>query len=283
LLGSTRYGVGIDLWSAGCILAELLTGKPILPGRTEVEQLHRIFKLCGSPSEKYWKKWKLPHATIVKPQEPYKRCISDIFKEFSSSVFLIDKLLSIDPSDRGTATDALSSDFFTTKPYACEPSSLPKYPPSKEMDAKLREEKSRRQKELDRSGNDSEAFRKQRAPRYRRSKAVPVPEANAELQVNLHRQMFRVNGTSKSEKFPPPHQDGGFGVKLDNLHGTPLSFIASNASLISTDFEAKIEKSRKVGPDSHNLMKSLTLDIARSGRLQRRGNPKELNVSNEGK
>ena len=36
LLGATYYGVGVDLWSAGCILAELLLGKPILPGRTEV-------------------------------------------------------------------------------------------------------------------------------------------------------------------------------------------------------------------------------------------------------
>lgn len=36
LLGSTDYGVGIDLWSAGCILAELFAGRPIMPGRTEV-------------------------------------------------------------------------------------------------------------------------------------------------------------------------------------------------------------------------------------------------------
>jgi cyclin-dependent kinase 12/13 len=36
LLGATDYGVGVDLWSAGCILAELLYGKPIMPGRTEV-------------------------------------------------------------------------------------------------------------------------------------------------------------------------------------------------------------------------------------------------------
>lgn len=36
LLGATYYGVGVDLWSAGCILAELLGGKPIMPGRTEV-------------------------------------------------------------------------------------------------------------------------------------------------------------------------------------------------------------------------------------------------------
>ena len=36
LLGATYYGVGVDLWSAGCILAELLAGKPIMPGRNEV-------------------------------------------------------------------------------------------------------------------------------------------------------------------------------------------------------------------------------------------------------
>lgn len=36
LLGATEYGVGVDLWSSGCILAELFAGKPIMPGRTEV-------------------------------------------------------------------------------------------------------------------------------------------------------------------------------------------------------------------------------------------------------
>lgn len=36
LLGATNYDVAVDLWSAGCILAELLAGKPIMPGRTEV-------------------------------------------------------------------------------------------------------------------------------------------------------------------------------------------------------------------------------------------------------
>jgi serine/threonine protein kinase len=39
LLGATDYGVGVDLWSAGCILAELLAGKPIMPGRTEVSYI----------------------------------------------------------------------------------------------------------------------------------------------------------------------------------------------------------------------------------------------------
>ncbi|KAK8462409.1 hypothetical protein SEVIR_1G201800v4 [Setaria viridis] len=47
LLGATEYGVAVDLWSTGCILAELLAGKPIMPGQTEIEQLHKIFKLCA--------------------------------------------------------------------------------------------------------------------------------------------------------------------------------------------------------------------------------------------
>lgn len=43
LLGATDYGVGVDLWSAGCILAELLAGKPIMPARTEVTLVHTFF------------------------------------------------------------------------------------------------------------------------------------------------------------------------------------------------------------------------------------------------
>ncbi|KAL3324376.1 hypothetical protein AABB24_038500 [Solanum stoloniferum] len=147
LLGATEYEVAIDMWSAGCILAELSAGKPIMPGRTEVEQMHKIFKLCGSPSEEYWKKSKLPHATSFKPQHPYKRCVTDTFKDFPpSALALVDILLSIEPERRDTASSALNSEFFSTNPLPCDPSSLPKYPPSKEYDAKIREEEARRRK-----------------------------------------------------------------------------------------------------------------------------------------
>ncbi|KAK1293694.1 putative serine/threonine-protein kinase [Acorus calamus] len=145
LLGSTEYGVSVDLWSVGCVFAELLLGKPILQGRTEVEQLHKIFKLCGSPPDDYWKKSKLPHATIFKPQNPYDSCLRETFKDLpESAVSLIETLLSIEPYKRGTASSALASQYFTTKPYACDPSSLPKYPPNKEIDAKCREEARRK-------------------------------------------------------------------------------------------------------------------------------------------
>lgn len=43
LLGATKYGPAVDMWSVGCIFAELLNGKPILPGKNEVRYVHSFF------------------------------------------------------------------------------------------------------------------------------------------------------------------------------------------------------------------------------------------------
>jgi serine/threonine protein kinase len=76
-----------------------------------VEQLHKIFKLCGSPSEEYWKTSKLPHATIFKPTHPYKRCVAETFKDFPrSAMALLEVLLAVEPDRRGTASSALLSE-----------------------------------------------------------------------------------------------------------------------------------------------------------------------------
>lgn len=73
--------------------------------------MHKIFKLCGSPSDDFWKKTKLPHATSFKPQQPYKRRIADTFKEFpSTALALVDKLLAIEPENRESAGSALRSE-----------------------------------------------------------------------------------------------------------------------------------------------------------------------------
>lgn len=76
-----------------------------------MEQLHKIFKLCGSPSEEYWRRSKLPHATIFKPSHPYRRCVAETFKDFpKSALALMDVLLAIEPEHRGTASSALQSE-----------------------------------------------------------------------------------------------------------------------------------------------------------------------------
>ncbi|KAG9130267.1 hypothetical protein Leryth_004249 [Lithospermum erythrorhizon] len=194
LLGSTNYGVAVDLWSSGCVLAELLAGKNVMPGRTEVEQLHKIFKLCGSPSEDYWKKSNLPNATMFKPQLPYKRSLAETYKDFPrSSLTLLDSLLAFEPELRGSTTSALQSEFFTSKPLPCDPSSLPKYPPSKEYDAKLRDHKQRKRAEAGKKNefgsNSNDA---------KESKAKPASDVSSESSMSIQTWQERVEEKPKS-------------------------------------------------------------------------------------
>jgi len=50
LLGSNKYTKGVDMWSLGCILAELLLGKPVFPGTSTLNQLDRVMEVTGRPS-----------------------------------------------------------------------------------------------------------------------------------------------------------------------------------------------------------------------------------------
>lgn len=54
LLGSRTYNTSIDIWSAGCIMAEMYTGRPLFPGTTNEDQLQKIFRIMGTPSERSW-------------------------------------------------------------------------------------------------------------------------------------------------------------------------------------------------------------------------------------
>lgn len=54
LMGLRNYNTLIDIWLAGCILAEMFTGKPLFPGASNDDQLLRIFRLMGTPNEHTW-------------------------------------------------------------------------------------------------------------------------------------------------------------------------------------------------------------------------------------
>ncbi|XVE49938.1 hypothetical protein DITRI_Ditri01bG0122100 [Diplodiscus trichospermus] len=218
LLGASHYGIAIDLWSAGCILGELYSGKPILPGKTEVEQLHKIFKLCGSPSEEYWRKAKLSHSAAFKPLHPYRRSVAETFQHFPSpAVSLMETLLSIDPVDRRTAAFALKCEFFTTQPFACDPSSLPKYPPSKEIDAMLRDEEARRQRAVGSRGSRVDMERRgQNEPR-----AKPSSNSNTQVATSIQRRQPHPNFKSWSQMFKSHKADAFSGFLIDPPKQTP--------------------------------------------------------------
>ncbi|GMH24278.1 hypothetical protein Nepgr_026121 [Nepenthes gracilis] len=123
----------------------------------------------------------------------------------------MEMLLSIDPAERGSAALALESEFFTTKPLPCDPSSLPKYPPSKELDAKLRDEEARRQGV---AGNKDHRLDLERKV-ARESRAIPAPDANAELVISIQKRQAQSNSRSRSEKFNTQQEEVASGFPFE--------------------------------------------------------------------
>eukprot|EP00816_Leptocylindrus_hargravesii_P002479 CAMPEP_0196805396 /NCGR_PEP_ID=MMETSP1362-20130617/5158_1 /TAXON_ID=163516 /ORGANISM="Leptocylindrus danicus, Strain CCMP1856" /LENGTH=661 /DNA_ID=CAMNT_0042178287 /DNA_START=119 /DNA_END=2101 /DNA_ORIENTATION=+ len=126
LLGTTEYGTAVDMWSAGCILAELILGRPILPGKSEMEQLKLIFELIGSPETNQWEGYQsLPFVQSGKADItkylPLKGNLRERFPDRkipSAAMNLIENLLTMDPRKRMSARRALTSKYFITEPRA---------------------------------------------------------------------------------------------------------------------------------------------------------------------
>ncbi|KAK6115679.1 hypothetical protein DH2020_007948 [Rehmannia glutinosa] len=209
LLGCTDYGVGIDLWSGGCLMAEMLAGRPIMPGRTEVEQVHRIFKLCGTPSDEYYKRFKL--STALKPPQTYKSSIRETFRNFpSNSLDLLNTLLSLDPGHRGSATSALQNKFFHTAPLACDISGLPRIHTEDDDHALINDRRKHR---------TSKVKRRSQSQREQRSKG-----SKEEVPKNADRSVFGLEtgssstSTSSTSAKPPPtgNEDGLFSSRTES-------------------------------------------------------------------
>ncbi|XP_064459445.1 cyclin-dependent kinase 11B-like isoform X2 [Ornithodoros turicata] len=136
LLGVKEYSTPIDMWSVGCIFGELLTMKPLFPGKSDIDQLNRIFKDLGTPSEKIWPGYsELPLVRKVTFTEyPYNSLRGRFGHTLSNLGFdLLNKFLTYYPSQRITAEDALRHEFFKETPVPVEPSMFPTWPAKSEL------------------------------------------------------------------------------------------------------------------------------------------------------
>ncbi|KAJ3346607.1 regulator of ime2 [Entophlyctis luteolus] len=114
IFGSTNYGVSIDIWSTGCVLSELLLGSPIFPGESSVDQLVKIIKVLGTPTNEQVKSMNENYATYNFPiikASPWAKVFRNrpTTPDFCS---LLSKLIEYIPQMRITAMDALSMPFF---------------------------------------------------------------------------------------------------------------------------------------------------------------------------
>jgi len=108
LMGSSKYSSSIDIWSAGCIFAEMATGKPLFPGKNNNDQLLQIFKLLGTPNEKDWPTIKeLPEYKDDLPKYPAQKLTSVVPGLDADGYDLLNKMLQYDPALRISAQKAL--------------------------------------------------------------------------------------------------------------------------------------------------------------------------------
>lgn len=113
LLGSRTYSTSIDIWSAGCILAEMFTGHPLFPGTSNDDQLQRIFKLMGTPNEHTWPNISaLPNYRANFPVYPPQDLRVIIPQIDSVALDLLMSLLQMVPENRISARQALQHPWF---------------------------------------------------------------------------------------------------------------------------------------------------------------------------
>lgn len=113
IFGATNYTCDIDVWSAGCVLAELMLGQPIFPGDSGVDQLVEIIKLLGTPSKEAIKEMN-PNYTEFKFPTIKAHPWSKVFKSKTpeSAIALCAALLEYSPKKRTNAFEALTHSFF---------------------------------------------------------------------------------------------------------------------------------------------------------------------------
>ncbi|CAN6235453.1 unnamed protein product [Urochloa humidicola] len=147
LLGTKEYSTAIDMWSVGCIMAELLAKEPLFNGKTEFEQLDKIFRTLGTPNEKIWPGYaKLPGVKVNFVKQPYNR-LRDKFPAASFSgrpilseagFDLLNSLLTYDPDKRISADDALKHKWFSEVPLPKSKDFMPTFPALNELDRRTK-------------------------------------------------------------------------------------------------------------------------------------------------
>ncbi|CAG0889577.1 unnamed protein product [Darwinula stevensoni] len=118
VLLNSPYASPVDMWSCGCIFAELFRRKPLFPGQSEVDQLSKIFRVLGKPREEDWPRdVYFPWSSFPSPVSP-PTPLSDLVPEIDpQGLSLLQRMLKFVPEQRGSAAEALVQPYFRDDGY----------------------------------------------------------------------------------------------------------------------------------------------------------------------
>jgi len=130
LLNSPQQTTSIDMWSAGCILGELLAHKPLLPGKSEINQIELVIDLLGTPNDKIWPGFSsLPMIQeFTLKNQPYNNLKHKFPWISAAGLRLLNFLFMYDPSKRASAEECLHSSYFKEPPLPADSNLMPTFP-----------------------------------------------------------------------------------------------------------------------------------------------------------
>ncbi|KAI0004163.1 Pkinase-domain-containing protein [Russula compacta] len=130
LLGEKTYSTAIDMWSVGCIFAELLLKEPLFQAKAEIELISMIFKLLGPPTTDSWPEYSsLPLAKTISLPSPQPHQFRQKFPFLTiAGIDLLSSLLTYDPERRISAEEALQHPYFSEAPAPKHPDMFGSFP-----------------------------------------------------------------------------------------------------------------------------------------------------------
>lgn len=147
-LGVEKYSTEVDIWSCGCILAEIIIKGPIFMGKGELEIINKIFSILGTPTEQKWPGWtklrnyktfKYPSDTICRLRDKFPCYHFDSRPVLSDcGLAFLERLLSLDPMYRISVQEAQQHPWFQESPLPKTNKMMPKFTSTALLDVKKR-------------------------------------------------------------------------------------------------------------------------------------------------
>ncbi|EDV22462.1 uncharacterized protein TRIADDRAFT_28456 [Trichoplax adhaerens] len=138
LLGCTKHTLAVDMWSVGCIIAELFDHNVFLKGKSEKDQLDLMCQMLGTPNEAIWEDIRdMPlYGKIILRQQPYNNLKHKFSWLSAAGLNLLNSLLTYDPGRRITADETLKLSYFRESPLPIEPEMMPTFPQRRNRSSK---------------------------------------------------------------------------------------------------------------------------------------------------
>lgn len=130
LLGANKYSCPVDIWSIGCIFAEMANKKPLFQGDSEIDELFRIFRVLRTPTEEIWPGvTQLPDFKATFPAWTTKSLRTSAKNLGDEGYDLLDKMLEYDPQKRISAKMAIQHPYFADLDKSALPARPGEYDP----------------------------------------------------------------------------------------------------------------------------------------------------------